>query len=622
MRIPLTLSLASLAIQSVLACINPGDPRYAEVLAQRHLSDFLDSLDASLDQQNSDNTLSGETTFDLSSPQVPGIQDIDTSHFSIDSSFDNLATEIETNPNFWQDRRETLQASANAKNPKFEVSNEYASALIFTGDYKEALKILKKQERLYPNHYETATNLGTAYELSGNLKNAKKWIAEGRKRNPKSHKGTEWLHSMILDAKLAVAKHPDWLEVNNVSVLETNWSDKAQRDRVRNGILVQLSERLVFVSAPNPIVASLFYELGTIYEYEGDIQHAEVFYSKSLEFAPIREQRIASQRNLREFKTSYDRLLTTARSEVLREAIRIASEKSAEDCCREVRELGLSLLDSESKNELNVESLTYENPTFWKALMQMNPGNQLVDSILVSLFTQNGELDKARRITSGLAPFTYAQNTQNGFGQQSMLLLTTELDSFYDNQTKRIQKGIQLHDSGKNEAAIRVYKTVTDVFPKSVWANWEIAYSSETFLRGAIKNKGREITRKIQSLDPLFMIGGTYSGGKEITQMLLRMELRELGSKNLSMEEHYYKYAENALLLEQYGLAAILYWKAAPILEHPSLSPKDLLGRYLFCMKKLGHEEVIEIFDPSLSENIENTQKFVESKFTQVASNE
>ncbi len=627
---PYSVAILSLFLSAnVFACINPGDPRYAEILAQQHLQDFLDFLDTppeideskvellldDLSDTHSDysNADTSSNTLRITVPPAPSIHGVNTNNFHIDTDLQGIAKELDSNPNFWKDRANKLRESATARTPPFEVSNEYAAALIFTGDYKNAIKALKKQERLHPGKYETATNLGTAYELSGKLKSAKRWIDEGQKRNPESHGGSEWIHSAILKAKIALSKDQDWLERNYVSTAELDWSNEENRQRTRKAILIQLSERLVFVKSHSPIVSSLFFELGSIYEYEESIQNAEVFYQKSLDFGDTRKNEIEKQRHQREFKTSYLQLSKTAKSEVLREAIRIASEKPDEDCCRAVRAFGQEL--SEHPKGHSVEALTYQNPTFWKALIQMSPDNQLVDSILVALYVQAGDLDKARRLTSALAPFTYAQNIDPNFGTESMLKLSQELDTFYEMQSDRIQAGIQLHDKGQKEDAIRIYKTVTDVFPKSVWANWEIVLSSEQFLKDSIAKKNQETIRKIQSLDPLFMMGGTYSGSEEIGRMLLRMELSNLGSKGLSFQEHYYKYAETALLLEQYGMAAFLYWKAIPVLEHPNLSQQELIGRFLYCMEALAQDEIVSIFDSTLASEIEKTEDFVDAAY-------
>ena len=65
---------------------------------------------------------------------------------------------------------------------------------IMYGEYKEGIEKLLEIEKESPNLYATASNLGTAYELQGNIPLAIKWIKEGIKRDRESHYGTEWLH--------------------------------------------------------------------------------------------------------------------------------------------------------------------------------------------------------------------------------------------------------------------------------------------------------------------------------------------------------------------------------------------------------------------------------------------
>jgi len=87
-------------------------------------------------------------------------------------------------------------------NPGFDENSDLAVAFVHQGKYSEAIALLQELERRYPGKYQVAANLGTAFELSGDNKQALQWIREGIRRNPKSHEGTEWLHVAILEAKL------------------------------------------------------------------------------------------------------------------------------------------------------------------------------------------------------------------------------------------------------------------------------------------------------------------------------------------------------------------------------------------------------------------------------------
>ena len=75
---------------------------------------------------------------------------------------------------------------------ELQTRNDIAVALMHTGKAREALSILEALEAQEPGkRYQTAANLGTAYELDGQLANAKRWITEAITRNADSHRGTE-----------------------------------------------------------------------------------------------------------------------------------------------------------------------------------------------------------------------------------------------------------------------------------------------------------------------------------------------------------------------------------------------------------------------------------------------
>ena len=147
--------------------------------------------------------------------------------------------------------------------------------------YLGAIKILHSVEHEVPGLYATATNLGTAYELAGEVEKAHQWIATGIERNPKAHNGTEWVHLAILDAKLELKNNPDWLENNDVIDVKDT---KRSADEVITAVEYQLEERLVFVKAPDPTVSSLFKTLGELYESKGS-EKAEEYQKRATEFS-------------------------------------------------------------------------------------------------------------------------------------------------------------------------------------------------------------------------------------------------------------------------------------------------------------------------------------------------
>jgi tetratricopeptide (TPR) repeat protein len=144
---------------------------------------------------------------------------------------------------------------------------------VLYGRCQEALAIFQKIEADHPGHYNTAANLGTTYELLGELEQAKKWIAEGIRRNPESHGGTEWLHLAILDAKAKLKEDPGYLTRADIVPIPGDLTanstigveGKAYPARhVLQALEYQLHERLFFVRTPDPVVADLLFSYGQL----------------------------------------------------------------------------------------------------------------------------------------------------------------------------------------------------------------------------------------------------------------------------------------------------------------------------------------------------------------------
>lgn len=167
----------------------------------------------------------------------------------------------------WPERAKELARRVRADSANYKLRNDWAVALLHTGEVGQALQLLRGIEEQIPGQYQTAANLGTALELSGNNSDALRWIKEGIRRNPKDHQGTEWVHVAILEAKLALAKDPTWLKTHTVLGYDFGSDDvprmpaqlasPAEQQRVASAIDYQLRERLQFVKPPDPTVADL-----------------------------------------------------------------------------------------------------------------------------------------------------------------------------------------------------------------------------------------------------------------------------------------------------------------------------------------------------------------------------
>ena len=145
--------------------------------------------------------------------------------------------------------------------------------LIYAGNHAAARALLQTAETLSPGDYSVAANLGTACELVGDNAEALRWITEAMRRNPDSHHGTEWVHVLVLKAKLRAAAangsgpFPPLVDgpsrVKPETPLPTDGAVRNAAD-VRDAISYQLHERMLFVKPKDPYVADLLFALASL----------------------------------------------------------------------------------------------------------------------------------------------------------------------------------------------------------------------------------------------------------------------------------------------------------------------------------------------------------------------
>jgi len=102
----------------------------------------------------------------------------------------------------------------------------------------------------------------------GKNKKAYEWIKKSIEIDSKSHKGSEWLHLKILEAKIKNLKEVSGeFLINTTFGLETNPKTKLSKEeleKLEKALYYQLNERITFIKPKDQIVAVLLFELGNI----------------------------------------------------------------------------------------------------------------------------------------------------------------------------------------------------------------------------------------------------------------------------------------------------------------------------------------------------------------------
>ncbi|MCW5871365.1 MAG: hypothetical protein KIS61_29190 [Candidatus Eremiobacteraeota bacterium] len=202
-------------------------------------------------------------------------------------------------PSFYRDWKEELAGHEHKlkANPHDRgARNDRGVCLAHLGRSREALALFQQLEREAPGVYGTAANMGTCYELCGRDEDALYWIRESIHRNPDAHQGTEWLHVKILEAKLALAQDPNWLQSHSVLGMDfgskvrphypRELSTQVARDRVRKALRYQLGERMPLVPPPDPVVADLLFDLANLAALMQSAHRGEEVMQEALRYGP------------------------------------------------------------------------------------------------------------------------------------------------------------------------------------------------------------------------------------------------------------------------------------------------------------------------------------------------
>lgn len=198
-------------------------------------------------------------------------------------------------------RRRLGEAIAKRGQQEDDFKNESNIALYYMklGEVKKAIRILEPLVNEYPDEYIIIANLGTAYELDGQLRRALDLIRRGYAINPDSHYGSEWIHIKILEAKIAHGSNSSWyISHPIVTVEELLEKQNDYRGRYNNHLAAQIRTRVPFTPAPNKVIANLLRTYAKYCEEHDTYENALMARIYVLEFEDLSYQRLRDREAL------------------------------------------------------------------------------------------------------------------------------------------------------------------------------------------------------------------------------------------------------------------------------------------------------------------------------------
>lgn len=274
-----------------------------------------------------------------------------------------------------------------------------------------------------------------------------------------------------------------------------------------------------------------------------------------------------------------------------------AAMQAAEPDFTGVRGVGM-LLQSDRKHG-PVSQLLDGSNQYWRGLLEMSPGNSLLLSSRLFLYVARGELDLTRLYMKPIYYFSKSDNLAHDYLEQ----LRDYLIAFYDSLDARIRVGVELHDQARFDDAISLYDGILRDYPCSALALYERWFAkNEKAMRpgmaqaGSTLDEWEQVRTDVFRCNPMFEIDAVSTSEQRRQQMMRRLALRTLWKDRRSEGDDYLRYADIALDLGEYGLAAHLYFLIGTGLSAREYGDRRVLAHFLYSVEKLGATELKTLF--------------------------
>ncbi len=244
-----------------------------------------------------------------------------------------------------------------------------------------------------------------------------------------------------------------------------------------------------------------------------------------------------------------------------------------------------------------VELQTARNTDYWRACLEMAPGNQLIPASMIYLYVSQNEFDIAKHYMNIVHPFSDEKTVVHRYIEE----MKWRLEVFYKELNAEIQKGIKLHDEGKYAAAIAQYDQILAAYPNSAWAIYEKYFSQNSLNIQKNLTKAGDFTLWNQTKelvfkhDPLFATDVLAKNGKEAYQLFIRKQIQTLFTDKDQMESDLNRYGLMTLDLDYYAFSAQLFCLKVVLDQGKDTQQKDI-NYFLYNLEKLVVQDIKQNF--------------------------
>ncbi|MFI5149175.1 MAG: hypothetical protein ACHQRM_05535 [Bacteroidia bacterium] len=260
---------------------------------------------------------------------------------------------------------------------------------------------------------------------------------------------------------------------------------------------------------------------------------------------------------------------------------------------------------------VNVHALCDSSSSYWRAVMEMSLGNELIPLSKTMLYVANGEFDIAKQYAELLKPFSGEKTIATLYIRE----LAWRLDEFNKELNGRMQRGLEMHDAGNYDGALVVYKGINTEYPNSAWVHYELYYSGN---KKAMEEKKDSLLSRanwdlaspgIYRCNPMYPVQARASSGTEGYILYRRISQSKLFKEKDKFPSDIATMGDIALDLQDNAYAAEIYWLCFSRLKKDDLHGKEMLPWCLYALDKLGVKDLRSNFKGDFEKEFKKIDK-------------
>jgi hypothetical protein len=243
---------------------------------------------------------------------------------------------------------------------------------------------------------------------------------------------------------------------------------------------------------------------------------------------------------------------------------------------------GKAIGTAHPENMAQVDEITLHNPDYWRAMMEMAPGDPAILFAHAYLLACAGEVDYAD-VYMALGSLNMSKDFISHTKRWQDLT-----KALRDVSTGQIKKGIALNDSKKYKEAISVYDDVLTQYPCCAWAMYEkgLTIMLMNGTKGAGKSGSAAMFAACRLHDPFRWQAYQGSDQKVLSSLpVLLGKVIPYYSGEKRTPESFNDFAEGCEEIGLFQIAAVCQWRLA---NSDSSNQKRHLIKYLSLMEKCG----------------------------------